>query len=35
VDEIICWLTGHTAASLAAVVADRTSFADFIAHARR
>ncbi len=33
VDEIICWLTGHTEASLAAVIADRTSFADFIAHA--
>ncbi len=33
VDEIICWLNGHTAASLAAVIADRTSFADFIAHA--
>lgn len=31
--EIICWLTGHTAASLSAVIADRTSFADFIAHA--
>ncbi len=26
-------VTGHTAASLAAVIADRTSFADFIAHA--
>lgn len=32
VDGIIGWLTGHTAASLAAVIADRISFADFIAH---
>jgi hypothetical protein len=27
------WLTGHTQASLEAVIADRTNFADFIAHA--
>lgn len=33
VDEIIRWLTGHTQASLEVVIADRTSFADFIAHA--
>ncbi len=32
-DEIICGLTGHTTASLAAVIAGRTSFADFIVHA--
>jgi hypothetical protein len=33
VDEITRWLTGHTEASLAAVIADRTHFADFFAHA--
>ncbi len=33
VDEIIRWLTGHTEASLARVIADRTTMADFFTHA--
>lgn len=35
VDEILCWLTGHSPESLAGVLADRTSFADFFAQAPR
>jgi hypothetical protein len=31
VDEIICWLTGHTPASLDAELASKTTFADFFA----
>jgi hypothetical protein len=33
VDEIICWLTGHTPASLDAELTNKTSFEDFFAHA--
>lgn len=33
VDEIICWLTGHDAASLAAELENGTSFEDFFARA--
>ena len=33
VDEIIRWLTGHSQASLDAVIADRTNFESFFAHA--
>ncbi|MDH7973326.1 DUF2200 domain-containing protein [Sphingomonas sp. AR_OL41] len=35
VDAIICWLTGHSAASLADQLAQQTSFADFFAQAPR
>ncbi len=35
VDEILCWLTGHSPESLAGVLADRTSFEDFFAEAPR
>lgn len=33
VDEIICWLTGHTPASLDAELTSKTSFEDFFVHA--
>jgi hypothetical protein len=33
VDEILCWLTGHSQASLEAELANQTSFEDFFAHA--
>ena len=33
VDEIICWLTGHSLESLAGTLADKTSFEDFFAQA--
>jgi hypothetical protein len=33
VDEIICWLTGHSAESLAEQLARKTSFEDFFAEA--
>lgn len=33
VDEIICWLTGHSQASLEAELAKGTSFEDFFARA--
>ncbi|MEG3147974.1 DUF2200 domain-containing protein [Sphingomonas sp. RT2P30] len=33
VDAVICWLTGHSAASLADQLAQQTSFADFFAQA--
>ena len=33
VDEVIRWLTGHSQASLEKVIADRTNFVDFFAHA--
>lgn len=33
VDEIICWLTGHTREGLAAQLEAKTSFEDFFAHA--
>ena len=32
VDEIICWLTGHSQASLRAEFANKTSFEEFFAH---
>lgn len=32
-DQIICWLTGHTARSLGKVMADKTNFEDFFAKA--
>ncbi|WP_454746289.1 DUF2200 domain-containing protein [Ciceribacter selenitireducens] len=35
VDEILCWLTGHSPESLAGVLADKTSFEDFFAQAPR
>ncbi|MBX7482715.1 DUF2200 domain-containing protein [Qipengyuania qiaonensis] len=35
VDRIICWLTGHSEASLEAVIADGTSFETFFAEAPR
>lgn len=35
VDEILCWLTGHSPESLAGVLADRTSFEEFFAQAPR
>ncbi len=35
VDEILCWLTGHSPESLAGALADRTSFEDFFAQAPR
>jgi hypothetical protein len=35
VDAIICWLTGHSAASLADQLAQQTSFQDFFAQAPR
>jgi hypothetical protein len=34
-DEVICWLTGHTPASLATELEARTSFEDFFARAPR
>lgn len=33
VDEIICWLTGHSPATLADELAKATNFEDFFAHA--
>ena len=33
VDEVICWLTGHSKETLDKVVADRTNFVDFFAGA--
>ncbi len=33
VDEVICWLTGHSQAALEAELASNTSFEDFFAHA--
>jgi hypothetical protein len=33
VDEIICWLTGHSPESLDRTLADKTSFEDFFAKA--
>jgi hypothetical protein len=33
VDEIICWLTGHSAESLDGELAQKTSFEDFFAQA--
>jgi hypothetical protein len=33
VDAILCWLTGHSPESLAAVLADGTNFEDFFADA--
>lgn len=33
VDDIICWLTGHSAESLADELAKKTSFEDFFARA--
>jgi hypothetical protein len=33
VDEIICWLTGHSPATLLEELANKTSFRDFFAHA--
>lgn len=33
VDEIICWLTGHSSESLDAELAQKTGFADFFAQA--
>ncbi|QDZ06570.1 DUF2200 domain-containing protein [Sphingomonas panacisoli] len=33
VDEVICWLTGHSPASLAKELADKTTFEDFFARA--
>jgi len=33
VDEIICWLTGHTREGLAEELASKTSLEDFFAHA--
>lgn len=35
VDQIFCWLTGHSEASLADQLANRTSFEDFFARAPR
>lgn len=35
VDEILCWLTGHSPESLAGVLAERKSFEDFFAQAPR
>ena len=35
VDEILCWLTGHTPASLQAVLADKTDFETFFTAAPR
>ena len=35
VDEIICWLTGHSQASLDDQLAKKTSFEDFFARAPR
>lgn len=35
VDEILCWLTGHSLESLASVLADKISFEDFFAQAPR
>ena len=32
-DQVIRWLTGHSQASLDAVIADRTNFESFFAHA--
>ena len=33
VDEVVCWLTGHSPASLAKELADKTTFQDFFARA--
>lgn len=33
VDEVICWLTGHTQATLGRELADKTTFTDFFAQA--
>ena len=33
VDEVVCWLTGHSPASLAKELEDKTTFQDFFAHA--
>jgi hypothetical protein len=33
VDAIICWLTGHSPKTLAAELANKTTFEDFFAHA--
>src|SRR5579872_4616756 len=35
VDEVICWLTGHTEATLDHELAKKTNFEDFFAHAPR
>ena len=35
VDEILCWLTGHSPASLGDQLAKKTSFEDFFAQAPR
>ena len=35
VDEIICWLTGHSQATLDEELANKTSFEDFFARAPR
>lgn len=35
VDEIICWLTGYTAETLAAQIDKKTNFEDFFAEAPR
>jgi hypothetical protein len=35
VDEIICWLTGHSRESLNAELEKKTTFADFLAQAPR
>lgn len=35
VDQIICWLTGHSEASLAETLANGTTFEDFFAQAPR
>ena len=35
VDQIICWLTGHSHATLAAELANGTNFEDFFAQAPR
>lgn len=35
VDAILCWLTGHSPESLAAVLTDGTTFEDFFAQAPR
>ena len=35
VDEIMCWLTGHSQASLEGELAEKTNFEDFFARAPR
>ena len=35
VDEIVCWLTGHSRETLDAVLADKTNLEDFFAQAPR